>query len=62
MGVRLSLTSVGRLLAELDLTPQKPLRRGGRPSPSFPRSGNQRPAPLLTQQWHTESVFRSDGA
>jgi transposase len=27
MGVRLSLTSVGRLLAELDITPQKPLRR-----------------------------------
>jgi transposase len=27
LGVRLSLTSVGRLLAELDITPQKPLRR-----------------------------------
>ncbi len=27
MGLRLSLTSVGRLLAELDITPQKPLRR-----------------------------------
>jgi transposase len=27
MGVRLSVTSVGRLLAELDITPQKPLRR-----------------------------------
>jgi transposase len=26
-GVRLSVTSIGRLLAELDLTPQKPLRR-----------------------------------
>ena len=26
-GVRLSVTSVGRLLAELDITPQKPLRR-----------------------------------
>lgn len=27
MGVRLGITAVGRLLAELDITPQKPLRR-----------------------------------
>jgi len=27
LGVRLGITSVGRLLAELDITPQKPLRR-----------------------------------
>jgi len=26
-GVRLGVTAVGRLLAELDITPQKPLRR-----------------------------------
>ena len=42
MGVRLSLTSVGRLLGELDITPQKPLRR------AYERD------PLAIEKWKRE--------
>ena len=45
-GVRLGVTAVGRLLAELDITPQKPLRR------AYERD------PVAITRWTTES-FRS---
>lgn len=41
-GVRLCVTAVGRLLAELDITPQKPLRR------AYERD------PVAIKQWTTE--------
>lgn len=41
-GVRLGVTAVGRLLAELDITPQKPLRR------AYERD------PVAIKQWTTE--------
>ncbi len=44
LGVRLGVTAVGRLLAELDITPQKPLRR------AYERD------PVAIQQW-TTAVF-----
>ena len=55
--VRLGVTAVGRLLAELDITPQKPLRRarsrgdralenGGVPPPARPRQARRREALL----------------
>jgi transposase len=43
MGVELCLTSVGKLLASLDLTPQKPLRR------AYERD------PVAVERWRTES-------
>jgi transposase len=41
-GVRLSITSIGRLLAELDITPQKPLRR------AYQRD------PIAVERWQRE--------
>ena len=41
-GVRLGVTAVGRLLAELDITPQKPLRR------AYERD------PVAIKRWTTE--------
>ena len=41
-GIKLGVTAVGRLLAELDITPQKPLRR------AYERD------PVAIEQWQTE--------
>src|SRR6266851_5285929 len=43
MGIDLGLTAVGRLLASLDLTPQKPLRRAYEATRSRWRSGKKKP-------------------
>jgi len=38
-GIKLGVTAVGRLLAELDITPQKPLRRAYERDPAATRQG-----------------------
>src|SRR5207245_2243854 len=48
-GVRLGVTAVGRLLAELDITPQKPLRRAYERDPDLRR---QRARRLLVRDLH----------
>lgn len=50
MGVRLSITSVGRLLAELDITPQKPLRRAYERDPAAIEKWKREEYPALEKR------------
>jgi transposase len=50
MGVELCLTSVGKLLASLDITPQKPLRRAYERDPQMVESWRQQDYPKLKQR------------
>jgi transposase len=50
MGVELCLTSVGKLLASLDITPQKPLRRAYERDPQMVERWRQQDYPKLKQR------------
>lgn len=71
LGVRLSITSVGRLLAELDITPQKPLRRAYERDPAAIEKWKREDYPALAQRarrcgadifFLDEAGIRSDAA
>lgn len=69
MGVELCLTSVGKLLASLDITPQKPLRRAYERDPAAVTRWQKETYPKLKQRAHPlgaaiffldEAGFQSD--
>src|SRR5271166_4622502 len=64
MGVALCLTSVGKLLARLDITPQKPLRRACERDPLMVERWRQQDYPKLKQRAKKQgaSIFFLDEA
>ena len=64
MGLVMKLTAIGRLLASLDITPQKPLRRAYERDPKSVRKWIEQDYPLLKQRAkrHGATIFFLDEA
>ena len=57
LGISLGLTAVGRLLASLEITPQKPLRRAYERDPQAVEQWRQQDYPKLKRRGREDFLF-----